>query len=296
MYLFLKEHSDMNKPVYCFIDDSPFELKLFMDVIETRYHEIQFIYANTFAECEKQLTELILYPSLFILDLYGREGTQKNINIPQKAFLEEQIKDIPSLDGVYDGLDKYDSDKELQVNEFLKRLFSILNDWRKLFSDQCSSLDQGSQYGINNLIRARENYPTVTAVMYSRKGLFTDAVNLSQYNSDGIFIKPAGSNDDEIYAETKSQTDTLMESWNKCVNKGYCQLLQKLEHHEQAIPGLTKILSLEKHQISNDDEVRNRFSTLLNSLQILQSNKTDLSVPEINALVQWMRYYYRLHK
>ncbi len=286
----------MGKPVYCFIDDSPFELKLFMDVIETRYPEIQFIYANTYEECEKQLTGLSLYPSLFILDLYGREGIQKNISIPQKAFLKEQIKDIPSLDVVYDGLDKYNSDKELQVNEFLKRLFSILNDWRKLFSDQCTSLDQGSQYGINNLIRVRKNYPTVTAVMYSRKGLFTDAVNLSQYNSDGIFIKPAGSNDDEIYAETKSKTDSLMESWNKCVNKGYCQILQKLAHHDQTIPGHTKILSLGKHQMSNDDEARNRLSTLLNSLQTLQSTKTDLSVPEINALVQWMRYYYSLPK
>ncbi len=284
----------MNKPVYCFIDDSPFELKLFMDVIETRYPEIQFIYANTYAECEKQLTELILYPSLFILDLYGCEGLQKNISIPQKAFLKEQIKNIPGLDVVYDGLDKYDSDKELQVNEFLKRMFSILNEWRKLFSDQCISLDQGSQYGINNLLRVRKNYPTVTAVMYSRKGLFTDAVKLSQYNSDGIFIKPAGSNDDEIYAETKSQADTLMNSWNKCINKGYCQLLQKLAHHDQAIPGLTKILTLEKHQVSNDNEVSNRLSTLLNSLQTLQSTKTGLSVPEIKALAQWMKYYYSI--
>ena len=64
-----------------------------MDVIETRYPEIQFIYAyNTYAECEKQLAELILYPSLFILDLYGREGLQKNISIPQKAFLEHRSK------------------------------------------------------------------------------------------------------------------------------------------------------------------------------------------------------------
>ena len=85
--------------------------------------------------------------------------------------------------------------------------------------------------------------------MYTRKGLFTDAVKLSLYNSDGIFIKPAGSNDDEIYAETKNQTDSLIDSWNKCVNKGYCQLLQKLAHHDQTIPGLTKILSLEKHQV-----------------------------------------------
>jgi hypothetical protein len=286
----------MDKPVYCFIDDSPFELKLFMDVIETRYPEIQFIYANTYAECESQLAELHLYPSLFILDLYGREGIQKDISIPQKAFLDEQIKNIPNLDVVYDGLDKYDNDKEHQVNEFLKRLFSILNEWRKLFSDQCTSLDQGSQYGINNLLRVRKNYPTVTAVMYSRKALFTDAVKLSQYNCDGIFIKPAGSNDEEIYAETKNQADSLIDSWNKCVNKGYCQLLQKMAHHDQTIPGLTKILSLEKHQVSNDNEAKHRLNTLLNSLHTLNLTKKDLSVPEVNALAKWMRYYYSLPK
>jgi len=286
----------MDKPVYCFIDDSPFELKLFKDVVAARHPDIQFIYANTYTDCQTQLSELVLYPSLFILDLYGREGLQKNVKIPQKSLLEAQINDIPDLDVAYDGLEKYDSDKDLQSNEFLKRLFSILNEWRKLFSDQCASLDQGSRYGINNLLRVRKNYSTVTTVMYTRKGLFTDAVKLSLYNCDGIFMKPAGSNDEEIYAETKNQTDSLIDGWNKCVNKGYCQLLQKLAHHDQTIPGLTKILSLEKHQVSNDNEVKNRLSTLLNSLKTLRTTKTDLSLPEVNALAQWMRYYYSLPK
>ncbi len=286
----------MNKPVYCFIDDSPFELKLFKDVIEKRHPDIQFIYANTYAECDSHLSELMLYPSLFILDLYGREGLHNNVNIPQKASLEAQIKDIPSLDVVYDGLEKYASDKELQVNEFLKRMFSILNKWRELFSGQCANLDQGSQYGINNLLRVRENYPTVTTVIYTRKGLFTDAVKLSLYNFVGVFIKPAGLNDEEIYTETKNQTDNLMDSWNKRVKKDYCQLLQKLAHHDQTILGLTKFLSLEKHQVLNDNEAKNRLGTLLNSLQTLKSIKTDITSPEAHALVQWMRYYYGLPK
>ncbi len=284
----------MFKPVYCFIDDSPFELKLFKDVVAARYPDIQFIYANTYTNCRTQLKELGLYPSLFILDLYGREGLKKNIKIPQKSLLEAQIYDIPDLDVAYDGLEKYDSDKDLQSNEFLKRLFSILNEWRRLFSDQCANLDQGSRYGINNLLRVKENYSTVTTVMYTRKGLFTDAVKLSLYNCDGIFIKPAGSNDEEIFAETKNQTDSLIDGWNKCVNKGYCQLLLKLAHHDQTILGLTKILLFEKHQVSNDNEAKSRLSTLLNSLETLKSTKTDLSLPEVNALVQWMSYYYSI--
>ncbi len=284
----------MDKPVYCFIDDSPFELKLFKDVIEFYQPDIQFIYASTYVECDRQLLELNLYPSLFILDLYGCKRLNKNVSIPQKALLEQQIKDIPGLDAAYDGLEKYDGDKELQVNEFLKRLFSILNEWRNFFSDQCVCLDQGSQYGINNLQRVRGNYPTVAAIMYTRKGLFTDAVKLSLYNCDGIFIKPAGSSDDEIYLETKNQSDSLIDGWNKCVKKSYCQFLQKLAHHDPTITELTDILSLEKHRYLNDNEAKNRLSTLLNTLQTLKSTETYISLPEINALAHWIRYFYRL--
>ncbi len=284
----------MKKPVYCFIDDSPFELKLFKDVIEASNPGIQFIYANTYAECDCQLTELVLYPSLFILDLYGRERLHENINIPQKSLLEEQIKNIPNLDVAYDGLEKYESDKDLQANEFLKRLFSILNKWKEFFSDQCTSLDQGNEYGINNFLSVRKNYPTVTAVIYTRKGLFADAVKLSRYNCNRIFIKPAGSDDDKIYAETKNQADCLMNDWNKCIRKGYCQLLQKQAHHDQNILELTNFLSLEKPQISTDNEVKKKLKILLNSLQIIKSTKTDLPLPDFNALAQWMRYYYSL--
>ena len=40
----------------------PFELKLFKDVIETRYPDIHFIYANTYDECHSQLEELKSVP------------------------------------------------------------------------------------------------------------------------------------------------------------------------------------------------------------------------------------------
>ncbi len=123
----------MKKPVYCFIDDSPFELKLFRDVIETRFPGIHFIYANTYDECHRQLDEQNLYPSLFILDLYGREGIQEDVCIPRKELLEARIDKIPSLNVAYDGLEKYNYDKTLQANEFLRRLFSILTEWSSLF-------------------------------------------------------------------------------------------------------------------------------------------------------------------
>ncbi len=284
----------MKKPVYCFIDDSPFELKLFRDVIETRFPGIQFIYASTYDECHRQLDEQKLYPSLFILDLYGREGIQKDVCIPRKELLEARIDKIPSLNVAYDGLEKYNCDKNLQANEFLKRLFSILNEWRDFFSEQCASLDQGSRFGINNLLSVKQNYPSVTAVMYTRKGLFTDAEILSRYSGDGIFIKPPGNTDENIYTETDKQAESLMDNWNECVKNNYCLFLQKLNTGEKAPHELAEVLCRDNHQIATDIEEKQRISALLDLLQTTLSNVTDTSTPEIDALIQWVIYYYGL--
>ena len=284
----------MKKPVYCFIDDSPFELKLFRDVIETRFPGIYFIYASTYDECHEQLEELNLYPSLFILDLYGREGIQEDVCIPQKELLEARIDKIPDLNIAYDNIEKYNFDKNLQANEFLKRLFSILNEWRDFFSEQCASLDQGSRFGINNLLSARQNYPSVTAVMYTRKGLFTDSVILSRHNCDGIFIKPPGATDTDIYAETEKQAESLIDNWNECVRKSYRSDLKNLITHETPPHRLSEVLSLDKHQIIADEEEKQRISTLLDSLQTTLSTVTDRSNSETDALIQWITYYYGL--
>ena len=284
----------MKKPVYCFIDDSPFELKLFSDVFETRFTGIHFIYAGTYIECQRLLDEQKLYPSLFILDLYGREGIQEDVHIPQKELLEARINKIPSLNEAYDGLEKLNSDKNLQANEFLKRLFTILNEWRSLFADQCASLDQGSRFGINNLQSVRQDYPSVTAVMYTRKGLLTDAVTLSRHNCDGIFIKPPGNTDTDIYAETEKQAESLIDNWNECVRNSYSSFLKNLKTYEISPHRLSELLSQKKHQIATDVEEKQRIRTLLDSIQITLSTVTDTSTPETDALIQWITYYYGL--
>ncbi len=284
----------MNKPVYCFIDDSPFELQLFKDVIETVSPGIQFVYASTYDECHRQLDEQKLYPSLFILDLYGREGLQEDVSIPNKEMLEAQIEKIPDLNVAYDGLEKYNRDKNLQANEFLKRLFSILNEWRNLFSEQCASLDQGSQFGINNLLSVRQDYSPVTAVMYTRKGLLTDAVILARHNCDGIFIKPSGTTDKDIYAETEKQAESLMSNWNECVRNSYSLFLQKLKTREKTTDKLVEVLSRDKHHIATDEEEKQRISTFLDSLQTTLSTTTDTSIQNIDSLTQWINFYYNL--
>ena len=284
----------MNKPVYCFIDDSPFELQLFRDVIGTRFPGIQFVYASTYDECHRQLDEQKLYPSLFILDLYGREGLQEEVSIPRKELLEAQIGGISDLNIAYDGLEKYNSDKNLQSNEFLKRLFSILNEWRNLFSEQCASLDQGSQFGINNLLSVRQDYPSVTAVMYTRKGLFTDAVILSQHSCDGIFIKPPGTTDEDIYAETEKQAESLMYNWNECVRNSYRLFLQKLKTQNTITTKLEEMLSRNNNHIATDVEEKQKISTLLDSLQTTLPTTTDTLNQNIDSLIQWTNFYYSI--
>lgn len=284
----------MKKPVYCFIDDSPFELKLFKDVIETNFSGIEFICTDTYDECSRQLDEQKLYPSLFILDLYGREGVRKNVSIPSKELLEERLDEIPSLNVAYKTLEMYNHDKDLQANEFLKRLFSILNEWRNIFSEQCATLDQGSQFGINNLLRVRKNYPSVTAVMYTRKGVFADAVTLSQHNCDGIFTKPPGATDNDIYAATTKESKTLMDNWNECVRKSYNLFLQKLNTRDNRDHKFEELLSLSKQLVVTNDKKKQRISKLLDSLNTTFSATTDTSTLKVKALIQWVTFYYDL--
>ena len=206
------------KPVYCFIDDSPFEIQLFRDVIEPRCNAIM-VYSDTFDSCQEHLKRVDIQPSLFVLDLYGRQGAKSARTIPSFTDLQSQVNAIPDLEQVFNGLDKLKDNPDLQINEYLKRLFGIFNEWRNMFGDQCVSLDQGSKYGIGNLKRVRESYPSTAAVMYTRKGLFTDAIELFKHNCDGVFIKPNGQGDDGIYAATISQANGLIKDWDECIRK-----------------------------------------------------------------------------
>ncbi len=284
----------MKKPVYCFIDDSPFELKLFKDVIETSFPKIEFICTGTYDECSGQLDKQKLYPSLFILDLYGREGVQKDVSIPSKELLEARLDEIPTLNVAYETLGKYNYDKGLQANEFLRHLFSIFNEWRNIFSEQCANLDQGSRFGINNLLHVRQSYPSVTAVMYTRKGLFTDAVTLSQHDCDGIFIKPPGATDNDIYTATRKQTQILMDNWNECVRKSYNIFLQKLNTHDNKDYNLPEILFRSKHLVATDDKEEQMIRTRLDTLHTMLSTMTDIPTLKINTLIQWINFYYDL--
>ena len=76
------------------------------------FQEYTLSMPSTYDECHRQLDEQNLYPSMFILDLYGREGIQEDVCIPRKELLEARLDKIPSLNVAYDSLEKYNYDRE----------------------------------------------------------------------------------------------------------------------------------------------------------------------------------------
>jgi hypothetical protein len=206
----------MQKPVFCFIDDSAFEISLFLEVFPKAAPHLSFITASRFDECVTKLTQEGVEPALFILDLYGSSGADVS-PIPLQSELQQSVQTFATLDDVYRGLDTCRDD--IKINEFLKRLFAIVNNWRELFSKQCEALDQSRRYGIANLMAVKERYPKAPAVMYTRKGLFTDAMELQQLACDGIFVKPAGRNDAAILESTRAEASRLILEWEKIAGK-----------------------------------------------------------------------------
>ena len=94
--------------------------------------------------------------------------------------------------------------------EFLKRLFAIVDCWRKLFEDACGLIGQNSKYGLFNLWQARLHYPQIPAVFYTRKSLINDAVAIFKAGADGLFVKPNGHNDDDTRRLTREYAPCLL--------------------------------------------------------------------------------------
>ena len=123
------------------------------------------------------------------LDLWGQDAEIRRPRITEKEEFLSGMESFPTLDEVYAGLENMEGDK---TNEYLKRLFSIVNSWRSLFEEVCGRAGQNRKYGLHNLAQARLFYPGVPAVFYTRKSLISDAVAMFRARADGLFIKPTG--------------------------------------------------------------------------------------------------------
>ena len=132
--------------IICFIDDSDFEHNLVRNEIARQANGIEFVQAYTFDEAVEQLGNRL--PGLFLLDLWGQDPQVKKPYITSREELEEIISHFNTPEHVYKGLDNHEGGK---INEYLKRLFSIVDSWRNLFETVCDRAGQNNKYGLATL-------------------------------------------------------------------------------------------------------------------------------------------------
>jgi len=192
------------KYLICFIDDSGFEHDLVHNEIAPLAPTLEFLQTYTFDEARDELGRKV--PSLFLLDLWGKDESIRDPYLVPKKEVEKRVARFPTLDHVYDGLDHFRGDV---MNEFLKRFFSIVENWRSLFEDLCSQIGQNRNYGLSNLRMVRKFFPGIPAVFYTRKSLINDAVAMLRAGTDGLLIKPTGANDMETRRLTREYAPQL---------------------------------------------------------------------------------------
>jgi DNA-binding NarL/FixJ family response regulator len=198
------------KPIVCFIDDSRFEHDLVQHEIAPSAPDLGFVQACTFDEAKDRLNDRS--PALFLLDLWGQDPDVLEPSLTSIDELRGRVAGFPTLDQVYEGLDHFEGDL---YNEYLKRLFAVVDCWRTLFEDVCNRIGQNRKYGLANLRQARLRYPGTPAVFYTRKSLIHDAVAMFKAGADGLFIKPTGSDDDETRRLTRAYAPRLIDDLRK---------------------------------------------------------------------------------
>ncbi len=193
------------KTTICFIDDSKFEHKLVRHEIAPYAPDLEFIQTYTFEEAREELKTKV--PELFLLDLWGKDEDVLEPYLFPKEKLKDKIANFRNLDHVYKGLDDFEGDV---TNEYLKRLFTIVDSWRSLFEEVCDRIGQNRKYGLSNLRQVRVYYPGVPAVFYTRKSLINDAVAMFRAGADGLFIKPTGPDDAQTRRLTREFAPQLI--------------------------------------------------------------------------------------
>ncbi|MBW2063424.1 MAG: response regulator [Deltaproteobacteria bacterium] len=202
--------------IICFIDDSDFEHDLVRDEIAPRAEGMKFVQAYTFDEARRLLGKRI--PVIFLLDLWGQDPSVGTPAIPPIVDIEKRVSRIKSLREVYKDLDSFEGDG---INEYLRRLFSIVEAWREIFRESANLAGQNRKYGLENLRQAREHYPGLPAVFYTRKSMIDDAVELFKAGADGLFIKPTGGDDRETRELTREFAPALISSLSRIVDRNF---------------------------------------------------------------------------
>jgi hypothetical protein len=191
------------KPVFCFIDDSEFELDNFREHAAWAFGRVEWIFAHSFNQAMAEMGGR--RPFCFLLDLYGASPHA----VPQPPDSDQLLQRIPEKLDITSLYSELPRDSSEAGNLVLRKLHGQAEKWQRLFQYAAQELGQSREYGLSNLEMAHSNYPWAACVAYSRKARFTDAMACSQAGMDGILQKPQGDGAKAIARATRQEAPDL---------------------------------------------------------------------------------------
>ncbi len=282
-----------SKPVFCFIDDAKFELDNFKGNAAKAFKGVDFIYASTFDQARRQLSERL--PLCFLLDIYGADPQMDKPRLPDPDGLAGVLGKPMSQGDLYGGIESDDNCSSEAGNQFLRRLYSQVETWQTAFQDACQGLGQGNAYGLANLAQVRDKYPWAAALGFSRKALFDDAVEMMSAGADGLLRKPQGADEAAIAKATKDAAPEL-------AGVAFAAVDRRLAHKASAL-GLAlcqdgdhlslaeAVLEGVRHLDSNlAGEPTGSRKEAIEALKTLRLEETGLSQQDVALLIAFKRW------
>lgn len=207
------------RPVFCFIDDTPFELNNFAQHAAPAFAPLEVVLAESFSQAQERLQGCL--PLCFLLDLYGQDPACLSPAVTPLEGLLGLLGPDPDLAGLYEGLDQAGASAG---NLYLRRLYAQVERWQRVFLGASGALGQNRAFGLANLEQVRAHYPWAAALAYSRKALYADAMALSVAGAEGILQKPQGADDAAIAQATQSQAPGLAQAARDAVGRRLARL------------------------------------------------------------------------
>lgn len=205
--------------VYCFIDDTDFELDNFRAHAAWAFEPVQVVYAKSVDQAQEALRDQ--RPLCFLLDLYGTDPACADPAPPPREEMAGALPAPLDLEELYRGAAPGDSEAG---NRFLRQLYGQVQGWQAAFLLACRSLGQGSGYGLGNLREVRRRWPWAAALSYSRKALYGEGAAFTLAGGDGVLQKPQGGDEQAIAQATRRQAPDLARTCHRAVRRRLLQV------------------------------------------------------------------------
>lgn len=195
------------QPIFCFIDDSDFELDNFREHAAPAFQGVEFVYACDFDDAQRKLEDRRCL--CFLLDIYGGSPKQDAGDLPAPDQLAPALGKGFDINQLYSELE---GEGRERANQFLRRLYGRVQEAQSAFSAAAQTLGQSSAFGLGSLALVRQHYPWAAALAYSRKALYTDAADMCSAGADGVLQKPQGRDEAAIALATKQAAPSLAQA------------------------------------------------------------------------------------